>query len=425
LQKQNKAQKKISLTKQSSVAYRVWPVFLLAFIRLFYVSIFERALSNYLLFDIGIRKSVLGFISSASALTYIVAPILGQFLTKKFLGIRNALMLTSVLTPFLTGLQILYPEAWFLITCRILLGLTLGLFWPNCLNLLSNWQKVSSIEKSKKNFALFNLSWNSGFISGLLVGFLWAFSWSDFLAMIISWVLSFLLIPVSFFIKKEIKPSISKEIVIYQSEDPLSHLDLKEDLVVNRNTPMIVYPILFSWISIMFLTISKSIFIFGYPILVKTLLPEEFSYLTYLVQCGIQFTQLIGLTWINSMKIYRRKIASLISIITISLITLTIVLARDIWYISIISTIVGLFLGLIHGVGMKIMLEYGTAENTSKYSTINEILIGMGFGLTPIIAGYVIEVYLYGIHWFLTLLGPIILILLIILSRNIKRKEIK
>ncbi|MFX1350047.1 MAG: MFS transporter, partial [Promethearchaeota archaeon] len=295
---------------QTSVNYRAWPVFLLAFIRLFYVSIFERALFNYLYYDIGIRESILGFISSAGAITYIFAPILGQLLTDKFLGVRNALIFTSFLTPILTGLQIVYPEVWFLIICRILLGLTLGLFWPNCLNLLSRWAKVSSTEKSKKDFGLFNLSWNSGFISGLLIGFLFAISWSDFLAMIISWTLSFLLIPVSFFIIKDKKPSIPKEIVIYQSEDPLSHLDIKEDLLVNSHTPMIVYPVLFSWFCIMFLTLSKSIFIFGYPILVKALLSEEFSYLTYLVQGGLQLMQLIGLTWINSMKIYSRKLAS-------------------------------------------------------------------------------------------------------------------
>ncbi|MFX0000365.1 MAG: MFS transporter [Candidatus Hodarchaeota archaeon] len=409
---------------QTSVNYRAWPVFLLAFIRLFYVSIFERALFNYLYYDIGIRESILGFISSAGAITYIFAPILGQLLTDKFLGVRNALIFTSFLTPILTGLQIVYPEVWFLIICRILLGLTLGLFWPNCLNLLSRWAKVSSTEKSKKDFGLFNLSWNSGFISGLLIGFLFAISWSDFLAMIISWTLSFLLIPVSFFIIKDKKPSIPKEIVIYQSEDPLSHLDIKEDLLVNSHTPMIVYPVLFSWFCIMFLTLSKSIFIFGYPILVKALLSEEFSYLTYLVQGGLQLMQLIGLTWINSMKIYSRKLASFISVVSIAIITFTIILLRDIWYISIISTVVGLFLGVIHGIGLKIMLEYGTAENTSKYATINEIIIGMGFGLTPIIAGYVIEVYLFGIHWFLTFLGPIILIFLIFLSRNIKREEI-
>ena len=408
--------------QEASVSYRTWPVFLLAFIRLFYVSIFERALYNYLYYDIGIRESTLGFISSAGAITYIFAPILGQLLTDRFLGIRNALILTSFLTPLLTGLQIIYPEAWFLIICRVSLGLTLGLFWPNCLNLLSKWAKVSTAEKSKKNFGLFNLSWNSGFISGLIIGFLWAFAWSDFLAMIISWTLSFLLIPVSFFIIKDKNKSISKEIVIYQSEDPLSHLDIKEDLLVNSQTPMIVYPVLFSWFCIIFLTISKSIFIFGYPIIVKALLSEEFSYLTYLVQGGLQLMQLLGLTWINSMKIYSRKIASLISIIAIALATITMALLSNIWYISIITAIIGLFLGLIHGIGLKIMLEYGTAENTTKFATINEVIIGMGFGLTPIIAGYVIEVYLFGIHWFLTFLSPIILFILIFLSRKIKRK---
>ncbi len=415
-----------SIQNQSSVNYRAWPVFLLAFVRLFYVSIFERALSNYLYFTIDIDESVLGFISSTGAITYIFAPILGQYLTKRFLGTRKALILTSLLTPFLTGFQILYPEAWFLILCRILLGLTLGLFWPNCLNLLSKWQKVSSAVQSKKNFTLFNLSWNTGFIGGLIVGFVWvfAFSMSDFIAMIISWVLSFLLIPVSFFIKKETKPKVSEEIIIYQSEDPLSHLDMKEDLVVNSQTPMIVYPVLFSWFCIMFLTISKSIFIFGYPILVKAFLSDEFSYLTYIVQCGIQLMQLIGLTWINSMKIYSRKLASLLSVIIITLVAFTIVLIGDIWYISIITAITGLSLGLIHGVGLKIMLEYGTAENTSKYSTINEILVGIGFGLTPIISGYVVEIYIFGIHWFLTFLGPIIFISLLIVSRNIRRKNI-
>lgn len=421
--KSTKTQDKNNLANYSSVAYRTWPVFLLAFIRLFYVSIFERALSNYLYFVIDISESTLGFISSAGALTYIIAPILGQFITKKYLGIRKALILNCILTPILTGAQIFYPDVWFLIVCRILLGLTMGLFWPNCLNLLSKWQKVSSMEKSKKNFALFNFSWNSGFIGGLLIGFIWAFSWSDYFAMIVSWLISFLLIPVGFFIQKETKSEISKEIIIYQSEDPLSHLDIEEDLVVNGNTPMIIYPVLFSWVSIMFLAISKSIFIFGYPVLLKAF--EKPSYITYLVQGGIQFMQLLGLTWINSMKIYRRKIASLIGIFVVVLVAFTIFLIGDILYISIVTALIGLFLGLIHGVGMKIMLEYGAAENTSKYSTINEILVGMGFGLTPIIAGYVVEVYIYGIHVFLAFLGLFVLISLIYLSRNVKNENIK
>ena len=70
---------------------------------------------------------------------------------------------------------------------------------------------------------------------------------------------------------------------------------------------------------------------------------------------------------------------------------------------------------------MKIMLDYGTAKNTSKYSTINEIVIGMGFGVTPIVAGFVAEVNLYVIFAFIIICGVIFLIILIYLSRNVKK----
>jgi MFS family permease len=410
-----------SIDNYSSTSYHAWPIFLLAFIRLFYVSIFERALSNYLLWDVLIPKSTLGFISSAGALTYIIAPIIGQFVTKKFFGIRTALIFSSVATPILTGAQIIFPEPWFLIICRVSLGLTMGFFWPNCLNLLSRWQRTSSIEKSKKNFALFNISWNSGFIFGLIIGFIWAFSWSDFFAMIISWTLSFLLIPVSFFINKDSKQGSSGEKVIYQTEDPLSHLDIEEDLTINRNTPMIIYPIIFSWLGILFLTISKSSFAFSYPLLLQAF--DGPSYITYLVQCGIQTTQLIGLTLINSMNVYKRKFATFTGVIFVVFFALGILFIRDIIYISIFSASIGLFLGFVHGTGMKIMLEKGAAQDTSKYATINEIFIGIGFGLTPIIAGFVSEVNIYSIFAFIGIFGLIILVLLIYFSRNVKKSN--
>jgi MFS family permease len=401
------------------MGYKAWPIFLLSFIRLFYVSIFERALSNYLLFDIEIPKSTLGFITSAGALTYIVAPIIGQFVTKKYFGIRTALIFSSIMTPLLTGAQIFYPAPWFLILCRISLGLTMGFFWPNCLNLLSKWQRTSSIEKSKKNFALFNISWNSGFILGLILGFVWALFWSDFLAMIIAWMLSFLLIPVSFLINKGSKHDSLGEKVIYQTEDPISHLDIEEDLMVNQNTPMVIYPILFSWTAILFLTISKSTFAFSYPILLKAF--EGPSYLTYLIQFGLQSTQLIGLTLINSMNVYRRKLASFTGVIFVAVLAFGILFIRDIIYISIVSASIGLFLGFVHGTGMKIMLEKGAAQDTSKYATINEVLIGAGFGITPIITGFVSEVSIYPVFAFIGIFGLVILTLLIYLSRTVKK----
>ncbi|MFX1585807.1 MAG: MFS transporter [Promethearchaeota archaeon] len=403
---------KNSVSSYSTENYRVWSLFMLSFIRLFYVSIFDRALQNYLYRVILISESTLGIISSAGAIAYIFAPILGQIITSK-LGIRNSLILSCVITPILTGAQILYFEPWFLIMCRILLGISLGVFWPNCFNLLSKWQKVSNIEKSNKNFKHFNFSWNSGFLLGLLVGYVWAFVWNDYFAMIASWGISFLLIPVSLFLKKESSVSLSNQEPHIQVDSTISHIEIK------KNHPMIIYPILFSWIGIIFLAIAKANFLFSYQIFLKA--SAITSTPTYLVQFGIQATQLIGLTWINSMKVYNRKTSVLISIILVMLFSSLVIFFDDIWFISILSMSTGLFFGLIHGTSMKIMLEHGTAKNTAKYSTINEILVGIGFGLTPIIAGYVAEINIYFMFLFLSLLGLIVLIFLIYLSRNIKK----
>lgn len=404
--------------EQTSQPYRAWPIFWLAFIRLISVSIFERALYNYLYFIVDISESTLGIISSAGALAYIFAPILGQFITSK-IGIRKALILSCILTPILTGAQIIYFEPWFLILCRALLGLATGLYWPNCMNLLSKWQKISSSERAKRDFRNFNFSWNFGFIFGLLIGYIWSFSWNDYSAMIFSWSLSFLLIPISFFINKDSKIHILKEELEIHLENPVYEEDFKMISKTNSNYSMMIYPILFSWIGIIFLSITKSIFLFTYPVFLKLYSLESHS--TYLVQGGIQLAQLIGLTWINVMNIYKRKISVLISLISVTIISFIIFSVGSIWYIAIIFAVAGLFFGLIHGTSMKIMLDYGTAKNTARYSTINEIIIGIGFGVTPIISGFVVEVNIYAVFVFIIICGFAFLATLTYLSRNIKR----
>jgi MFS family permease len=386
--------------------------------RLFYVSIFERALSNYLYFVVDISESTLGFISSVGAIAYIFAPILGQLITSK-IGIRKALIFTSIITPLLTGLQVIFSEPWFLIICRVSLGLVMGLYWPNCMNLLSRWQKISSRERAKRNFRNFNFSWNFGFIFGLLFGYIWAFFINDYTSLIISWGLSFLLIPISFFINKDSVIQIPKEELEIHLENPVIEEDFKMISKRDSKLTMMSFPILFSWIGIIFLATSKSILQFTYPVFLKVNSLESHS--TYLVQGGLQFAQLIGLTWINIMNVYKRKISVLISFITLVVITFTIFSIGNIWYIAIIFSVSGLFFGLIHGTSMKIMLDYGATKNTAKYSMINEIVIGIGFGATPIVAGYVVETNLYIIFVYIIASGIAFLIILTYLSRNVKR----
>jgi MFS family permease len=392
---------------------------MISFCRLFFISIFERAFQNYIFSYKNVSVSMLGIISSAPLIAYIFAPILGHLITKK-LGIRNSIVLSAISTPILIGAQMIYFDPVYLIIIRVINGLLLGVFWPNCYNLLSKWQSVSSDAKSNKNFRNFNFSWNLGFISGLLVGLFLAFALDEYFAMIFAFIISFTLPFFSLFLKKESEFNHVDESLLDKNDENNPKRNIKIFDKQNSNNKMIAYPILFSWIALIIYATSKSVFRFSYPVFLKESgIP---LYFTYLIQLSIQVGQLGGLTWSNSMKLYSRKISVYVSLIMILLSSIAIVLIQDIIYISIISASVGLFVGLIQGTSLKIMIDYGAAKNTKKYSTINEVLKGIGFGLTPIAAGFIAEINIYGVFVFLIILGASVLIPLLYLSRNIKIK---
>jgi MFS family permease len=395
--------------KITPITYSAWPIFIFSFIRLFAISIFERAFLNYVYFYRNVSESTLGFISSASAVAYILGPILGHFITSK-IGIKNSIILSNITTPILIGAQMIFFAPWYLISIRVISGLLLGVYWPNCYNLLSRWQSVSTPEKAKSNFKNFNFSWNIGFILGLLSGYLLAFSLSEYITMTISWFLSLLLIVFSFFLRNDSELDHSTEISSGNSS-------LNNNINNKSNHSMIIYPILFSWLALGTYTMSKALIRFSYPVFLKEF--GEPSYYSYLVQLAIQIGQLSGLTLINYMKIYTRKVIVFTSVLTMVISSLTIIMFQNILYISIISASFGIFIGLVQGTSLKIMIDYGAARNTKKFSTINEILKGIGFGLTPIVAGFIAEFNIYANFMFLCIFGTASLVSLIFVSRNV------
>jgi MFS family permease len=403
-----------------SINYRAWPIFLLSFLRLITISIFDRAFLNYVYFYRNINESTLGFISSATAAAYIFGPLIGHFITSK-LGINNSIILSTIATPLLMGAQMIFFAPWYLIFIRVLNGLLLGVYWPNCYNLLSRWQSVSTPEKSKSNFKNYNYSWNLGFILGLLSGFFLASLLNEYIAMTIAWLLSFLMLPVSFFLKKESELNHLADVNNnYHEDTEILREKVNHNSNNNSNHRMILYPILFSWLTLLTYTMSKAIVRFSYPVFLKDF--GEPSYYTYLNQLAVQIGQLSGLTLINHIKIYYRKLTVFISIISITIISLTIMLIQDMLYISIISSSIGIFIGFIQGTSLKIMIDYGASRNTKKYSTINEVIKGVGFGLTPILAGFIAEINVYANFLVLLIFGIFSLITLIFLSRNVKKE---
>ncbi|MFW9821215.1 MAG: MFS transporter [Candidatus Thorarchaeota archaeon] len=393
--------------KITPITYRAWPIFIFSFIRLFALSIFERAFLNYVYFYRNVSESTLGLISSASAVAYIFGPILGHLITSK-IGIKNSLILSNITTPILIFAQMIFFAPWYLISIRVMSGLLLGVYWPNCYNLLSRWQCVSTPEKAKSNFKNFNYSWNIGFILGLLSGYFLAFSLNEYITMIISWCLSLLLIIFSFFLRNDSELDRSNKISTVK--DSAKEID-------NLNHSMVIYPILFSWLALGMYTMSKALIRFSYPVFLKNF--GQPSYYSYLIQLTIQVGQLSGLTLINYMKVYTRKIIVFTSTLAIVLSSLTIIIFNNILYISIISASFGIFIGFIQGTSLKIMIDYGAAQDTKKFSTINEILKGIGFGLTPIIAGFVAEFNIYANFVFLFIFGILAFISLIFISREV------
>lgn len=97
---------------------------------------------------------------------------------------------------------------------------------------------------------------------------------------------------------------------------------------------------------------------------------------------------------------------------------------QNILYISIVSSSIGIFIGFIQGTAVKIMIDYGAEQNTKKYSTINEVLKGIGLGLTPMVAGIIAETNNYANFVVLLTFGIVTLIILIFISRKIKNKDL-
>lgn len=232
------------------------------------------------------------------------------------------------------------------------------------------------------------------------------------------------MVPFSFSLKRdsELSHLTGNMVQISDTDDPQEDLSAISNQHLNSNHRMIIYPILFSWLALLIYTMSKSIIRFSYPVFLKDF--GEPSYYTYLNQLAVQIGQLTGLTLINYIKVYSRKFLVFLSIVYIIFVSITIIFVQNILYISIVSSSIGIFIGFIQGTAVKIMIDYGAEHNTKKYSTINEVLKGIGFGLTPIVAGIIAETNNYANFVVFLTFGIVTLIILIFISRKIKNKDL-
>jgi MFS family permease len=399
---------------------KVWPLFSLAFIKTMYISIFALAFKNYLDLQLEWDPSLVGVIISSQPIAYIAAPFLGSLITRKMKNFRYALLISSILSVILLGIEssVFIPEV--LITVRILDGLSNGLLWPNLFRQLSEWQKVSGLHQSERNFKIFNNSWSLGLCAGYLAGFFLVLdpAWGNsLLAMKIGFALTFVNLPICIYYLK----SSRDEQKAYSMNNDDYNLEEQP-----RPPTKTYFPILYSWFGMLIVSVVKSTFNNSYQYFIYS----EISYFTFIAILVLQLAQIGGINYITPKKPRFKHIRVILSILIITVLSIgsifisfykdSIGIYAGIFQGLIIGTI-GFFIGIAHGTSQKIMINFTSKTDSSKYTVINEILVGIGFGITPMITGFLVEIQLSTVFIFLISFNILILIVLSVLSKKVDR----
>ena len=413
-----KSQEKVTNTNPDGIRnYRFWPMFAMSFIKTFFYAIYGLALPNYLIYDKQLGSELVGTIGSITAITYIAGPFCARYVTNYF-GIKKTLIATTILGLSMSTLTIFVSNPYAIIVIRGFEGFLNGFFWPNTLNLITFWEKNHTSEKSKDFLKIFNLSWNFGLMGGFITGYFFVlFVGSEFSALIFAVILGYLMIPVSFYLEK------SEKFDIYENRAVIVQ-DLKFLPVSTRSREtdekhpygsdkpvrnLMNVPLIMALGGVLYFASSKGLFRFSIPYYFEGEGIE--SYWVYAVVLLQQGLQILGLNLIYKFKKMRH--GYLIGLVVLFISTAVLSFLPPIYIYLPLVIICGLFFGFIQGVAQRITVDKGIYLNSNKYTTLNEVFIGISFGIPPIVAGYLFEIKFNFIFIFLLIelfvLGSILL----------------
>jgi len=351
---------------------------------------------------------LIGVISASTALAYIITPFLGQLIAKK-IGKRQAIILSLFLTSISFTSQVIFFIPTILVIMQLLEGLSLGLFWPNVMMEISMWQKNSTKEQSDQNFKNFNTSWNMGLLGGFVIGFFLVIFWeNDFIALIVACLIVFCLIPLGFLLERENKlipiEDQGDEILLNKSQiiKDESRLD---DKISSKKLPKIslahiIFPVFIAWTLNLYYTTAKSMYNFIFPFNLKS--ADFQSYWRYFFIFFQQGLQVIAMNWIG---------------------TQSMIFSDNIFLIISATVLLGLSTGLKQGLVMRINFDYSSKTGSSKSITIGELTAGIGFGITPIYVGVLVNINYQYSYIVLACLSSVVLIIYLLSLRNIDLKS--
>lgn len=404
-----------------SLPYRTWPVYTIAFMKTFYQSLFSLALPNYLIYNDIMDPDMLGVVMSMTALFYIVTPFIGQLVAEK-IGYRNTIILSLLLSVISYTTQVIWMNTSILISMQLLEGLSLGLFWPNIMMQISIWQDISTESQNDRNFKQFNRSWNYGLLIGFISGFLVVVKFeNDFVALIASVILVYGTVPFGFFVDSkdkiaQMKTNKQVSVQIHRPEEIIGKEDTRPNYI------HVIIPALVAWILNLGYTTSKSIFNFNFPYNLKNAgFGSEWRYVFIF---GQQALQIIALNLVGPRKLSQKINWVKICLIADLIMAILLIFVQNIYFIIAATVIMGFSTGIKQGFVMKVNFDHSAKTGNSKYINIGEIMAGIGFGITPLWLGVLLDntSYIWSYAIFTIFFLPIVLYFFISVSK-IKIKE--
>jgi len=390
--------------------YRVFPILFLAFMRVALGVVISLAIPIYYI-DIGLDLGTIGVISSGTAMSYLVSPLIFKNLYKK-IGVR----LTIILSTFgFLIIQIILQFTLDPLTVYILLildGIFMGSFWPVLMTAVST---ISKLEEYNQNDLLkdrlmkrYSLAWNFGGIFSFILGTIVLFFIENILLMFIFSLLFATSGLIFALLIQEPENNLDKEIIV-PIDDRVKSIPNREDISFPLFLPLVmicVYGFLIGGLGL------------AYPIKSELLnFPLYTNYLFYFFRMSTQTATLSKTMDLNVKKIKKMILVSNI-IVIVSFILMG--LNYNIIIFGILFCVFGSFNSFYYTLSFKLTVFKNIAKNTSKYSVYFEIMVGIGFFLAPILTGLIAELNVDISFFFLAILSVFTFILYLIFYRKIK-----
>ena len=390
--------------------YRVFPILFLAFMRVGLGVSIGLAIPLYYI-DIGLEPGIIGVITSGTAMSYLVSPLIFKNLYKK-IGVKFTIILSCIGFLIIQIILQFTLDPLIVYILLILDGIFMGSFWPVLMTVIST---ISKLDEYNQNDLLkdrlmkrYSLAWNFGGIFSFILGTLVLFFIENILLMFIFSLLFATSGLIFALLIQEPENNLDGDIVL-PLDERVKSIPKREDISFPVFLPLLmicVYGFLIGGLGL------------AYPIKSELLdFPLFTNYLFYFFRMSTQTATLSKTMDLNVKKIKKMILFSNIVLI-ISFILMG--LNYNIIIFGILFCLFGSFNSFFYTLSFKLTVFKNIAKNTSKYSVYFEIMVGIGFFLSPILTGLIAELNVDLTFFFLAILSVFTFIVYLIFYRKIK-----